>query len=62
MSAVENPAPAKKTRRPRRLPLHVLAAKLGRSPTAIEQAPDGTVRLIFGDGTTPTQNEWDRVA
>ncbi len=65
MSAVENSTPPKK-RRTRRPSLPALAAKMGLTPRALEQAPDGTLRLIFGNSDSVPAvnlpNEWDSVA
>ena len=65
MSAVENPVPAKKPRRPRRQPWPVMvakAAKLGFITRAVEQQADGTVRLLFAEGSAPTQAGRDDAA
>lgn len=59
--SVENPVPAKRPRRTRRQSLPALAAKIGFVPTAIEQSPDGTIRLL-ADGATldPSTANLDR--
>ena len=59
----EDPEPVKRTRqrRPTLTTALAQAAKAGMTVSGATIAPDGSVTLTFGDGSTTTTNPWDEV-